>query len=160
MILGFIQAFVVKSMDNGLSTFKSIYINKEKYFLGAVYSTLSTLFYLIGVKQVANDSGYVTIVAMTIATFISTYLPGIYLKRKERDKLYIFEITASSLDAGKEFADTLRELNIPVKTDTVRDTELIKVLSCKAYCSTKDESRIVKSLIPEDFHHHAYASIE
>lgn len=160
MIIEIVQAFIVKIMDNGLGTFKTIYLNKEKYLLGALFSSLSTFFYLLGVVQVAKDSGFISIVTMCVATFVGTYLPGIFLKKTERDKLYIFEITASSLKEGKEFADSLRELNIAVKTDTARDSDLNKVLSCKAYCNNKNESRIVKELIPENFRHHVYVPLE
>lgn len=160
MIIQIVQAFIVKIMDNGLGTFKSIYLNKEKYFLGALFSALSTFFYLVGVVQVAKDSSYISIITMCIATFIGTLIPGLLIKKTERDKLWIFEITASSMEEGKEFADTLRELNIAVKTEISYDSDKIKVLSCKSYCNTKEESKIVKSLIPDSFHHHVYVPIQ
>ena len=160
MIIQIVQAFLVKIMDNSLGTFKTIYLNKEKYFFGAMFSAFSTFFYLIGVQQVAKDSGWLTISVMTFATFIGTYLPGFFIKRIERDKLWIFEITASSLEEGKKFADEIRELNIAVKTTVSYDSDMNKVLTCKTYCSTKHESRIINELIPQKFHYHVYVPIE
>jgi hypothetical protein len=160
MIIEIIQAFMVKIMDNGLGTFKSIYLNKEKYFFGALFSAFSTYFYLIGVKQVTSDSGWLTIGVMTFATFVGTYWPGIFIRKIERDKLYIFEVTASSLEDGKKFADELRELNLAVKTTISYDSDMIKVLTCKVYCATKHESSMVNELIPEEFRYHVYVPIE
>lgn len=159
MIIEIVQAFMTKIMDNGLGTFKSIYLNKEQYFRGALFAAASTFFYLVGVKQVVTG-GWVVIGVMTLATFVGTLLPGIFIKRTQRDRLWIFEITASSMEAGKEFADTLRELNLAVKTEKVRNSDLNKVLSCSIYCNSKDESRIVKNLLPKDFKRNILVPIE
>lgn len=151
MIIEILQAFFVKIMDNGLSTFKSIYQNKEKYIISALFASASQFFYLVGVKQVASGSGYVIISVMTFATFIGTLLPGIFMKKIEKDKPWTFEITASSFDKGIEFADELRKLDLDVKTTVSYDTEVIKVISCKVKCSTKEHSRKVMKLLPDDF---------
>lgn len=153
-------AFILKILDNGLSTAKTIYINKEKYVLGALLNAFSTFFYLVAIVQLTKDNSLESIIAMCVATFIGTYLPGVLIKKSERDKLWIFDITASSLDEGKEFADIIREHNIAIKSYSSYDKDMNKVLSCKIYCSTKTESRIVNKFIPNNFKYNVYVPLE
>lgn len=155
-----IIAFILKILDNGLSTAKTIYINKEKYFLGALLNAFSAFFYLVAIVQLTKSNSLESIIAMCVATFIGTYLPGILIKKSERDKLWIFDVTANSFNEGKEFADKIRELNIAIKTYSSYDTEMNKVLSCKVYCSSKFESKLVNRTIPKDFKYNIYVPLE
>lgn len=153
-------AFILKILDNGLSTAKTIYINKERYVLGALLNAFSTFFYLVAIVQLTKDNSLESIIAMCVATFIGTYLPGVLIKKSERDKLWIFDITASSFEEGKEFADIIREHNIAIKSYSSYDKDMNKVLSCKIYCSTKTESRIVNKFIPNKFKYNVYVPLE
>lgn len=154
-----IQAFMLKLIDNALGTAKTIYINKEKYFVGAVFNALSTFFYLIAIVQIAKSDSLSSIIAMCIATFIGTFLPGIIIKKSERDKLYIYDITADNFSSGAIFADKVKKKNIPVKTYVSYDVNINKILSCKVYCTNKEESKIVNSLLPKEFKYHIYVPI-
>lgn len=153
-------AFVLKILDNGLSTAKTIYINKERYVLGALLSAFSTFFYLVAIVQLTKNNDMKSIIAMCVATFIGTYMPGLLIKRSERDRLWIFDVTADSLDKGKEFADKIRKHNIAIKSYSSYDTDINKVLSCKVYCSTKSESRLVNKFIPKEFKYNIYVPLE
>lgn len=159
MILEIIVAFVLKTLDNCFSTFKTILLQKEKYSLGALFNAIGTFFYLVAVVQVAKSDNFYSIVAMCIATFVGTYLPGLLVKKSERDKLYIFDITADTLMNGKKFADAVRKENIAIKTFKSYDSEMNKVLTCKVYCSTKDESKRITEVIPKTFKYHVYVPI-
>ena len=154
-----IQAFFLKLIDNGLGTLKTIYIQKEKYTLSALFNAASTFFYLIAIVQVAKSNDIFSIIAMCVATFLGTLIPGLLIKKSERDKLYIYEITASDLEMGKIFADELRDTNIAIHSHTTYDEDMNKVLICKVYCSTKKESRIVDMLIPDEFRYHIYVPV-
>lgn len=152
-------AFSLKFLDNALGTAKTIFISKEKYTMGAIFNALSSFFYLIAIVRVANNNNILSIIAMCIATFVGTLLPGILFKKTEREKLWIFDITSTSLENGKNFADVLRKSNVPVKTSVTYDKYMNKTLSCTAYCSTKEESKIVQELIPEDFKWNVFVPI-
>lgn len=153
-------AFILKILDNGLSTAKTIYISKEKYVLGALLNAFSTYFYLIAIVELTKSNSIESIIAMCVATFIGTLLPGLLINKSEREKLWIFDITADNLSNGKVFADKVREHNIAIKTYSSYDSEMNKVLSCKIYCTTKDDSRLINKLIPKDFKYHIYIPLE
>lgn len=154
-----LYSFILKMLDNFLSTAKTISINKEKYFLGALFNAVSTFFYLVAIVQLTKANSLHSIIAMCVATFIGTYLPGLMLKKSERDKLFIFDVTADTLERGKEFADIVRDNNIAIKTYSSYDSEMNKVLSCKIYSLTRSESKVINSLIPKEFKYHVYVPL-
>lgn len=143
--------FILKIIDNILATAKTIYINKEKYVIASLFNAFSTFFYLILIVQIAKSNDIKSIIAMCVATFIGTYLPGVLIKKSEREKLFIFDITSDTLETGKQFADEIRDNNIAITTYSARDKHMNKVLTCKVYCRTKEESRIVKELLNPNF---------
>lgn len=156
-----LMAFTLKLIDNALSTAKTIYLHKEKYTLGAALNSASTFFYLVTIVQVVKSNDMFSIIAMCIATFIGTLLPGLIMKKSERDKLFIYDITASDLDEGKEFADLIRNNNIAIKTYISYDCDVAKVLSCKVFCPTKNESKIVDQFLEDTgFKYNKYAPLD
>ena len=159
-MIGIFEVFVLKLIDNALSTLKTVYMHKEKFFLSGVFNAFSTFFYLIAIVEIAKSNNIFSIVSMCVGTFVGTYLPGIVVKKSEGDKLFIFDITADELDAGKDFADKLRDNNIAIKTYISYDSDMKKVLSCKTYCNTRNESKIVSSLIPKSFNHNVYVPLD
>lgn len=152
--------FIIKILDNVLGTFKTIYISKEKYFYGALFNALSSYFYFIAIAKMTKSNSQLMIIVMCIAVFIGTFLPGITIKRSERDKLYIFDITADTFSNGTYFADKIREHNIAIKTYKAYDSQMTPTLSCKVYCMNKEESRVVNSLIKPNFKYNIYTPLE
>ena len=142
-----IIAFILRLLDNSLNTAKTVFISKEKYLYGAIFASASTFFYLIALVRVVKDNSIWSILAICLATLIGTYLPGNLIKRSEKDKLFIFDITGKTFEYGKEIADTLREANIAIRTELAYDHELEKTLVCKVYCQTKQESTQVIELL-------------
>lgn len=153
-------AFILKLLDNSLGTAKTIYIAKGKYFLGSLFNGVGTLFYLIAIVRIAKTSNMAGIIAMCIATFVGTLLPCLIIKKSEPERLFVFDITADSLDNGKIFADALRNKNIPVRTYFTYDKHMNKTLACNVYCSTKEESKTVEELLQPGFRWNTYVPLE
>ena len=151
-----VLVFLLKLIDNALATVKAIYIQKEKYMVSAIFNALSTFFYLVAIVQISKSSNLLSIVSMCLATFIGTYLPGIIIKKSEGDRLFIFDVTANDLEKGKQFADKIRELKIPIKTYSSYNSNMNKVLTCKVFCATKDDSQIVLDIMPETFEYYIH----
>lgn len=149
--------FLLKLLDNTLGTMKNIYLAREKFFFSSLLAALSTTIYMIAVVRMAKSDGILSIVAICAATFIGTLIPGLVVKKSEKEKLYIFDITADNMHSGKEFADILRSANIATKTSIVYDQMMTKTLSIKAYCSNREESKMVNEAIHPAFKYNIYA---
>lgn len=155
-----IMTFVCKIIDNALSTLKTLCLQKGNYFASSLFNAGSTFFYMVAIVNSIKDNSLGSIFAMCLATFLGSYLPARVVDKMEEDKLYIYDITSSTFEEGIEIADTIRELNIPIKTSATYDSKLDKVLEIKVFCSTKQESLMVKEIIKDDFKYHAYIAKE
>lgn len=149
--------FILKLIDNTLNTMKNIFLIKEKFLISSLLAALSTAVYMFMVMKMSKSDDIISIIAIFVATFIGTLIPGVAVKKTEKDKLYIYDITADNINNGKEFADILREANIATKTSIAYNTEMDKTLSIQAFCSNKDESRMVTENISPAFKYNVYA---
>lgn len=156
-VMEILMVFILKLIDNTLNTMKNIFLIRERFFVSSLLAALSTTVYMVTVMKMAKSDGIISIIAIFTATFIGTLIPGVAVKKTEKDKLYIYDITADNIDSGKEFADILREANIATKTSIAYNKEMYKTLSIQAYCSNKEESRMVNDNISPAFKYNVYA---
>ena len=152
--------FLCKMADNALSTLKNIFLHKGNYMASSLFSAGGTFFYMVAMVNAIKDNSLWSIIAMCLATFLGSYLPAKLIERMEEDQLYVYEITSHTFDEGLELADMIRDMNIPIKTTSIYNDTLEKVLEIKVFCSTKGESAIIKDMIKDDFKYHAYVAKE
>ena len=134
-----ITTFILKLLDQAINTSKSIFIAKERYLLGSILNAISNFFYFIVIVRVAKSDDITTILAICLATFIGTYTSGKLIRKQEGDRL---------------------DNNIAIHTTTGYDKSMNKTLFCEIYCTTKEESRIVSNLIPNQFKYHIQNPID
>lgn len=149
--------FILKLIDNTLNTMKNIFLIKEKFLVSSLFAALSTAIYMVMVMKMAKTDGLISIIVIFAATFIGTLIPGVAVKKTEKDKLFIYDITADNINNGKQFADILRESNIATKTSIAYNNEMDKTLSIQAYCSNRYESRLVDENLRSTFKYNVYA---
>lgn len=154
-----LMTFLYKIMDNALSTLKNIYLHKQKYLLSSIFSASSTFFYMVAMVNAIKDNSLWSIIAMCVATFLGSYIPAKAIEKREGDKLYVYEITTDEFEEGLLFANSIREMNIPVKTNTIYNDKKEKVVEVKVFCNTKAESSMIKELIG-NYKYHAYVAQE
>lgn len=152
--------FICKILDNALSTLKSIFLHKGNYLTSSLFNAGGTFFYMVAMVNAIKDNSLGSIMAMCAATFLGSYLPAKMIEKMEDEQLYVYEITSHTFDEGLELADTIRDMNIPIKTTSIYNDTLEKVLEIKVFCSTKGESAIIKEIIKDDFKYHAYVAKE
>jgi hypothetical protein len=149
--------FFYKLIDCVFNTLKTVFLYKNEYFLSSACGTMSTIFYLVAIVQIAVSNNIYTFISIGLATFLGSYLPPLLIEKFEKDKLYIYEVTSDNLENGKNFADEIRELNIPIMTTKTYDKSMNKVLFCKIYSSSKTTSKIIQYSIPPTFKYNYYS---
>lgn len=147
--------FIFKLLDCIFGTLKNIFLYKNKHFLSSLVFAISTYFYLTMVVALNRNDSPGAKLLICLATFIGTYVPSkfVHTLDQQKERLWIYDISTSSLEAGKVFADSIREYDVPIKTYKARDKNMEKILCCKIYCDSKEQSRIVNNLIPSDFNY-------
>ena len=158
--MDYIIAFLLKFINNCLSTAKTITVSKGEYFLGALFNAISELFYLLVMVRVIKSNDIFSMLMVCFAVFLGTYITGVVFKKKQPEKLYIFDVTSDNMENGIDFADKVRFFNIAIKTYKTFDTNMNKCLSCKIYCNTREESKIVESLMLPNFKYNQIIPVE
>lgn len=151
-----ILAFVIKTLDNALSNAKTIFIAKGRYLIGSFFNAGAFFFYSVALSQMIKSDSFSYIFMMCLAVFVGTYSSGILIKKSEKDKLFVYEITPNDIEQGKSFAFFLRTSGIPVITSYAYDFDNDRVLIIKAFCSTRKQSSLVDDMIPKEFKFHKY----
>lgn len=150
--------FLSKIADNALSTLKTIFLHKGKYFASSMFSAASTFFYMTAIVNTIKDSSFGSIIAMCVATFLGSYIPAKFVEKMEKDKLFVYEITTNTFEEGLELLDEIKDMNIPFKSSSIYNNELEKVMEIKIFCSTKIESAMIKDTINNNYKYHAYVA--
>lgn len=152
MLETIIYIFILKFSDCALGTVKTLMLVKNKFFLSSVANSLSALLFIFVADSMANsdpDSKIWIALVIFIANLVGGYFPPKLIDKLEEDKLFIFNITSSSIEEGKILADQLRELNIPITTSVSYNKEINKVLMIRAYSESRDKSKIILTYLRE-----------
>lgn len=159
VIVVIFTTFFLKFLDCSLSTIKNVFLIKEKYFLSSVCNSIAAVLFIFVADLMANsDSENKIYIAFAIffANLLGSYFPPKLLDRFEADRLFIFTITAPTLDKGIEFADKLKEFDIPLSTSVIYDGDTKKTLQIQVYSKTKYKSNIIYKYLTDEYKYHIF----
>lgn len=147
--------FILKLLDNFLSTLKNLLLIKNKNLLSSLANSISQFFYLIMMVRISKNSSTLGVIVICAATFIGTYLPQLIFDKASKDKVFVYDIIPKDKESGKILADKLRENNnIAIMTYTSFNENKEKILCIKAFSQTKQESILLEQLIPNTCKYH------
>lgn len=157
-----LYVFLLKVSDCSLSVLKTVFLVKNRFFISSCLNSLSAALFVFVADTMANAPEEMKVwIAGTIflANFAGSYIPPKIVNRLERDRLFVFMITAPSFEAGIELADRLRGCDIPVSTSVVYGDNVEKTLSIKAYAESRQDSKVVSSFLGEGFKWHIIEAV-
>lgn len=162
MIFTLLSVFAMKFADCSLSTLKTVFLVKNKFFISSIMNSLAAALFIFVADAMANapsDQKMAIAAVVFLANLTGGYIPPKFVERIEKDKLFVYLITASNLESGKELADDLRAHNIPVCTNVSYNTDMEKSLNIKAFAQSKEQSRIITKRLTEDVKWHIMEAI-
>lgn len=121
---------------------------KDRGVLSSIMSGVATMAYMVIIVDV--ETAFIVSIATSIGSLISWLLS----KKVEKDKVHIFDIIPDGNENGKDFADNIRENNVPIMTYIGFGEDMSKVLCSKIYSHSKENSKLIESLIPDSFKYH------
>lgn len=151
--------FLFKTFDCAFSTLKNIFLYKGRHFIQAFCVTMANLMNAVSLLYVFNSDFWSGLIALGLATFIGSYVPSRLMDHLEKDKLYVYEITSDTLEAGHDFILVLQNNNIAFTYDPIKDKNLNDVLRFNLYSETKKQSTIIEGLRPRTFKYNCVPSI-
>lgn len=121
---------------------------KGKGVLSSIINGIATFAYMIILVDI--EKAFIVALATTIGSLISFKLSTHF----EKDEVWIFDIFPDTNENGKEFADNIRENNIPIMTYIGFNENKEKVICSKIYSHSKEHSRLIEDIIPNSFKYH------
>lgn len=147
-IISMIVIFVIKVIDNILSTSKMILVQKNKAFLASITVIISQIiFYKL--INVANNSGDIAIYVISVASGLGTFLALIISNKFSKDRIYVNVIMNDDKKIMMELRDWLKDHKITNLATVGFTKDWKRTLAITAYAETKEQSRLIDEFIDE-----------
>lgn len=141
-IINLVVIFVVKVLDNILSTSKTILVQKNKAFLAGLTVVISQIIFYKLIDAVSEGSE-LTIYVIAIASGLGTLL-AIWISNKfSKDRMYVNIIMCDNKKVMKELRDYLKDNKITNLTTDGYTKEWKKTLAITAYAETREQSKLL-----------------
>jgi len=146
LVLELVIIFIIKVIDNVLSTAKTILVQKNKAFIAGVTVFISQIIFYKLIDAVA-DSGELTIYIIAIASGIGTQLAIMISNKFSKDRMYVNIIMCDNKKVMMKLRDYLKEHKITNLTTDGYTKEWKKTLAITAYAETKEQSKLLDEYI-------------
>lgn len=142
MLLG-----IIKIIDNIILTAKSITTYQNKKIISSLLVVVSQLLFYLVIKQVIADDSLMTVLIVSIASGIGTYIAFLINDKFKKDSKWMFILCSSDVKDIMKLCDYLVEHNIKYQANhglTRKGNETINVI---AFSKTKNESRLIEKYL-------------
>ena len=147
-IINLIVIFVVKVIDNVLSTSKVILVQKNKAFLASLTVVISQIiFYKL--IDAASSGGDIAVYVISIGSGIGTLLALVISNKFSKDRIYVNVIMNDDKKIMKDFREFLKNNKITNLTTDGYTKEWKKTLAITAYAETKSQSKLIDDYIKQ-----------
>lgn len=97
------------------------------------------MFYFI-IKEVVADSNMISIIVVSVASGIGSYI-AFYINQKwSKDMVYINIITSNDINKMKAFSDYMRTEGIKIVTLDAYNDDIEKTLTALVFANTREQS--------------------
>lgn len=131
---------VVKVIDNIVSTEKTILTQKNKALAASILVIIAQFMFYFIIKEVVADSNIVSIIVVSVASGIGSYIAFYMNKKLSKDMVYINIITSNDKSKMKAFGDYMRTENIKIVTMDAYNDDIEKTLTAIVFANTKEQS--------------------
>lgn len=147
-IINMIVIFVIKVIDNVLSTSKTILVQKNKAVLAAITVVISQIIFY-ELIDAASDGGDIAVYVISIASGIGTLLALIISNKFSKDRIFVNVIMNDDKKIMMELRDFLKEHKITNLATVGYTKNWKKTLAITAYAETKAQSKLIDNFIKE-----------
>lgn len=145
-VLELLLIFIIKVIDNVLSTAKTILIQKNKSFIAGLTVFISQIIFYKLIDAV-TDSGELMIYVIALASGVGTLLAILISNKFSKDRMYVNIIMCDDKKVMMKLRDYLRDNKITNLTTDGYTKEWKKTLAITAYVETKKQSKLLDEYI-------------
>ncbi|MBE6155526.1 MAG: hypothetical protein E7164_02070 [Firmicutes bacterium] len=141
-IINLVVIFIVKVLDNLLSTSKTILIQKNKAFLAGISVVISQIIFYELIDAVST-SGDLTMYVVSVASGIGTILAVGLSNHFSKDRMYINVLLCDDKKVMKNLRNFLKENKITNLATDGYTKDWKKSIAITAYAETKAQSKLI-----------------
>lgn len=145
--MNYILLFIIKILDNIISTAKSIATYKEQKITSSLLVITSQLLFYLVVKQVISDNTLLTIIIVSVASGIGNYIAFIINSKFKKDTKWTFIITSSNINDIQNLCNYLAEHRIKYISNDGYTRKGEHTINVMAFSKTKEESRLIENFL-------------
>ena len=123
-----------------MSTEKTILTQKNKALAASILVIISQFMFYFIIKEVVTDSNILSIIVVSIASGIGSYIAFQINKKWSKDMVYVNIITSNNIDNMKSFSDYMRTEGIKVVTLDAYNDNIEKTLTALVFANTREQS--------------------
>lgn len=139
-MLYYIALAALKIVDNIIITEKTILTQKSKAVAASVLVVISQIMFYFLIQQVVEDGSVLSIMIISIASGIGSYIAFYINKKMSKDTVYINIVTANDKSKMKAFGDYVRSENIKIVTINTYNDDKENTLTALVFANTKEQS--------------------
>ena len=140
--------FVLKAVDNLLSTGKAILIQRHRPILASASVVLSQIIFYRLIDSVSTSDSNLALYIVSVAAGAGTFLAIKISDKFSKERTFVNVIMSDDIEAMKQFRDFLAKHHITnVATDSYTLDWNTKTITITAYAETKQESMLINRYI-------------
>ena len=143
----YISLAFTKIIDNIITTEKSILIRNNKAIAASIFVMISEFMFIFIIKKVVADSNIVSVIVVSIAAGIGSYITFFINNKFSKDTVFINIITSNDKTKMKIFGDYMRSEGIKVVTMPTYGDEIEKTLTALVFANTRNQSKLIDKYV-------------
>lgn len=141
--------FVLKALDNLLSTEKQLLIQRQKPIIAALCVVLSQVIFYKLINEVSAFDGDLAIYIVAVASGAGTLLAVKISDRFSKDRIFVNVILSDDREAMVKLRNFLRDHHIINLAAEGFTKDWNKTIAITAYAETREQSRLIDRYIRE-----------
>lgn len=141
--------FVLKALDNLLSTGKQLLIQRQKPIIAALCVVLSQVIFYKLINEVSAFDGDLAIYIVAVASGAGTLLAVKISDRFSKDRIFVNLILSDDREAMVKLRNFLRDHHIINLAAEGFTKDWNKTIAITAYAETREQSRLIDRYIRE-----------
>lgn len=137
----------MKIIDNVISTEKSILTHQNKAVAASILVAVSQFLFYILIKEVVADSNQISIIVVSIASGIGSYIAFCINNKFSKETVFINIVTSNDKDKMKDFGDHMRAEGIKIVTMPTYGDDIEKTLTALVFANTRNQSKKIDKYI-------------
>ncbi len=139
--------FLLKAVDNMLSTGKAILVQRNRPILAALSVILSQIIFYKLINEISTSENNLALYIVSIASGVGTFIALKLGDRFSKERTYVNVILSDDKAAMMELRDFLKEHHITNLATDGYTKDWKKTIAITAYAETKEQSRLIDKYI-------------